>query len=351
MKGLIDGSDQATSATQFDVAPDASEFPRYRQALDLALGHCWRSEWWPELMLGELRYFRNNWASGSTYNKTDEVYDAATQAYFQALRNSVTGSGQSPTTSTGAERSDYWARCRASYGGANWVTATSYTVGQTVFYPPTNRYYQCHTAHTSSGTLVPPATGGNERWGILTPFKRNITKDQSWETNEIGDVHAITDQDPEVFPRWKRLDWGNGNGDLGIVVVEEAIRAWVTFRRPRPRLKGAVYDEDEAYATGDQIYFPAEASDETPGNFYNCLATTVAGESPLTDADLWAVVEIPQTFYAALVHMGVSKLYQPDGQQEKMAIPAGMAEEDLGLEADVIYRQQGQSPPVPMRTY
>jgi hypothetical protein len=62
-------------------------------------------------------------------------------------------------------------------------------------------------------------------------------------------------------------------------------------------------------------------------------------------------VSLPEAFYGALVHRGVSKMMVADGQDDRAGVPAAFAEEDLGLETDVIYRQQGRTPPVPVRPY
>jgi hypothetical protein len=337
MKALLDSE---------NALPTTDQFPKFRIGLDLALGHCWRSEWWPDLMLAEERYFRANWLAATVYGKTTEIYDSATQGYYQCLRTGVTGAGQSPTTTAGVERSAYWARCRSTYSGNNWVVGTAYAVGEVRFYPVTNRYYQCHTAHTSSGTLVPDATGGSENWGVLTPFLRTISKTQSGQT-VIGDCFDIKNIDPRPSQRWASLDWDNVAD--AILVRGEPTRVWVQFRIKRPRLKGNYYSAALVYTPGQQIYF--DNAGTQVGNFYDCVTTTVAGESPSTTAAKWTVVQIPDFFYGALVHRGVSKMLVAEGQDDRANVPAAFAEEDLGLETDVIYRQQSRTPSVPVRPY
>lgn len=344
MKALLDGE---------NALPDTDEFPRYRIGLDLAMNPCWRSEWWPELMRGETRYFRANWISTATYNKTNEVYDSATQQYFQCLRNSVTGAAFSPTDSSGAERSTHWALSKISYAGPNWVSGTNYVVGDKVFYPVTNRFYQCHTAHTSSSTLVPDATGGNERWGVLTDFDRYVSKTQAAQTGSgaaetvIGDCFDVKDANPKTNRRWNSLDWDNSEN--GIQVLEEAIRVFVQFRLPRPRFKGNLYSATVAYAVDNQVYW--DNSQAIVGNFYDCIVATSPGQNPTNTPASWRVVQIPEFFYPSLVHLGVAKMYLADGQAEKMGVPMQLADSDLNDETGVIYRQQGRSPPIPMRTY
>ena len=325
--------------------PTTQVFPVVRGHLDLALGEIWNMEFWSFLFLTERRYFRQNWASGSTYNKTNEVYDAATQAYFQCLRDSVTGAGNSPTDSAGAERSAYWAACQSAYAGSDWVTATAYAVGTIIFYPVTNAYYQCHTAHTASGTLIPSATGGNERWGVLTPFQRYIDHAQSWETNAIGTVFDLKDADPRVTRRWQSIQRRTQQDRT--YALDSVVSCWAEFRLRRPRLTGTFYDTLLGYAVGDQVYFTTTAG---VGNFYACTVTALAGDTPATDTDKWSIVEIPLPFEGYLIQATYAKLMvaEEDGNRRSGALSA--AQDYLVLLLDEQFRQQ-PAPTVSVRTY
>lgn len=325
--------------------PSTQEFPVVRGHLDLALGEIWNIEFWSFLFLTERRYFRQNWSSASTYNKTNEVYDAATQQYFQCLRDSVTGAGNSPTDSSGDERSAYWAECRNAYNGSDWVTATAYAVGDIIFYPVTNAYYQCHTAHTSSGTLVPDATSSNERWGVLTPFQRYIDHAQSWETNLIGTVFDLKDADPRVNRRWESIPRRTQQDRT--YALEAATFCWVEFRLRRPRLTGTFYDATAAYAVGDQVYFTTSAG---VGNFYTCTATASAGDTPATDTDKWSIVEIPLPFEGYLIQAAFAKLMVSEEDAARKAGAMAAAQEYLVLLLDEQFRQQ-PAPTLSVRTY
>ena len=322
--------------------PSDQEFARFRLAFDLSLNRAWRSEWWPDLMRTQKRYFRAAWASGTTYAKLDERYDAASQQYYQSLRNSNTGNAP---TSSGVENSAYWALCKSNYSGPDWVTATVYAVGAIIFYPTTGYYYQCHTAHTSSGTLIPTATGGNERWGQLTEFDRYVSLTQTGET-EIGDVMDCRTANPKTHPNDSRaLVWDNSEN--GIQILENAIYAWVMFRLKRPRLLGDVFSTTATYAVDDQVYF---ASTTVRGNFYNCITATSAAESPSSASAKWSVVSIPEQFATGLIYAAQAKCLTGD---DKAMVPQaiGLAEEELELEADVIYRQQSRTPSRGVVTY
>lgn len=320
--------------------PSTQDFPIIRSALDLALESSWESEWWQSIVDIEIRYFRANWLAASTYNKTDEVYDAATQQYFQCLRNSVTGAGFSPTDSNGDERSAYWALSASSYSGNNWSSASvSYAVGDKVFYPVDNNYYQCHTAHTSSGTLTPDATGASERWGVLTPFQRYVDFDQTGET-PIGEVLDVTNQDPRVTKRYRGVD-ADTIGDK-LFILENATFVYVKFRKRRPSLSGSIFSSTSTYAVGDQVYYTTTG---TVGNFYDCIVTTTAGQSPSTTPASWEVAEIPKRFEGFLIWRAYAQVVTGDGQDEKRIAAMAMAESYLVGRADVQFRQTVKGAP------
>jgi hypothetical protein len=332
-------------AGESELPPDQDWYP-LRGHLDLSLGEAWNSEWWQFLMRGEFRYFRALWLAASSYDKGDEVYDAATQKYFQCLRDAVTGAGFSPTDSAGDERSAYWAECKTSYAGSNWSSASvSYAVGDIVYYPVDDLFYQCHTANTSSGTLTPDATAGNERWGALTPFERYVDFLQPGKT-AIGDVFDVKDSNPRVNKLWNSL--AKETLEDRVYVAANVKRAWIDFRLRRPKLTGDFFDDTAIYAAGAQVYFTPAGG---VGNFYDCLDTTAAGESPETDADLWALVELPQAFEGHLIWSAYAKLLSADEKPQERATALGMAEGYLGLETDRKYRQAGETPAVSMRTY
>jgi hypothetical protein len=325
--------------------PTTNDWYPVRGHLDLALGEAWNSEWWQFLMRGEYRYFRALWLAASTYNKTDEVYDAATQTYFQCLRDSVTGAGFSPTDSNGDERSAYWAECKTTYAGANWASGTVYAVGDIIFYPVDAAFYQCHTAHTSSGTLVPDATGGNERWGVLTPFARYVDYLQTGQTR-IGYVMDVKTSNPRISKQWDSL--AKQTLEDRVYVLDAVKRVWLDFRLRRPRLTGDFYSSSSGYAIGAQMYFVPSGE---VGNFYNCIDTAAAGESPSTDPLKWEVVEIPEGFDGFLIWSAFGKMLTAEERADERRNAFAVAEGYLALLADQIYRQAGETPNIPMRTY
>lgn len=67
--------------------------------INTAVKLAWEFYWWPELMRSELRYYRDDYAAGTTYAAGDEVYYPTTALYYTALGATT---GNAPTNAT------YW---------------------------------------------------------------------------------------------------------------------------------------------------------------------------------------------------------------------------------------------------
>lgn len=263
---------------------DAGEFADFRAYLNNRLRQGWRWRAWSDLELTEERWFRAFYASGTAYaapttTTAVEVFDPATQLYYQTLRSTT---GNAPSVA-GVENSAYWAECADEYSADDWATAIDYEAGDQVFDSTTNRYYQCHTAHTSSGSL------DGTKFGILTPFDRYVAFEQSGQT-AIGDVLAVQATNWKVDISARNVD--HKLSENGIQIAEDLASVWIHFRQRPPYIRGIAYDATKVYtANVSQIYYQTAS---TVGNFYNCLTTTTAGDTPVSAAAKWDLVEIPR---------------------------------------------------------
>lgn len=82
----------------------------------------------------------------------------------------------------------------------------------------------------------------------------------------------------------------------------------------------------------DQCYFN--------GEFYQCVADTVAGESPATAPAKWRKVQIPADWRWVLTQLTYAHLLKLDGQNEKAAAERTLAlnSERIGL-VDTVRRE------------
>lgn len=242
----------------------------------------WRRFWWPELMRVEQRFFRQDWAAATTYAAGAEVYYPPEGTYYQALQPST---NEAPADGNGTVNTAYWVACQRSWSADDFVSTTTYAATDQVSYA--GAVYQMHTASGVAGTL-PTDT---DYWAALVEFNPYIALDQSWQTQEIGDVIECWNLNPETTTRATPLDWSLSRN--GIQVSSAATHAWVEYRIPCPRLFGDTYDATTAYAVGDQVFYSTD--------FYNCITATSAGQSPDTTGASWEQVEIPGDFESYLI--------------------------------------------------
>jgi hypothetical protein len=251
-----------------------------------------------------------------------------------------------PTGGDGLEVSSFWAGCASSYTGDNWVTGTAYLVGRILYWPQTGRFYQVHTAHTSSQTLVPTNT---TYYGVLTVFDRYIGYTQgvsagvSWAA--IGTVLGCWASNPRVYVKGQASTsadaiewWLSENGVQVVTSTRKSV--WLEYRVRTPNLKGVTWAAASTYTGGfSQVYYSDAA---TPGNFYDCVTTTAAGESPVTTPAKWSLVEIPRRFEQHLVYAATRDWLLSQGQAEKWALLKVDVADLLSDQVLVLKGQSGQ---------
>lgn len=178
----------------------------------------WESVFHPDWTTVEERAFRADWLVGTAYAAPAatvpvEVLHRRSLAYLQTLRAST---GQEPANATDQVNYAYWHPCLASYAGDDWAASTAYTggtatdtPGSVVRNPADGRYYACHTTHTSGATF------DSTKFGILTPFLRDIDYEQAGKT-AIGAVRDVWDADPRILPGAAPLKFDIA--DTGVIV-------------------------------------------------------------------------------------------------------------------------------------
>lgn len=281
-----------------------SEFRDFRLFHTDRLQRIWEMRNWPDICPTQKRYFRNLYASGTAYAASAEVYYPGPQLYYQML---VTGgtTGQAPSTYNGQTWDTnlaYWAECQTEYTADPYDATAAYVQGDQVYDAGTDLFYQLF-AVSSTGNAPTDTT----KWGVLTPFDRYVAYQQTGKTpfdQAFGAYDRDRKNDGRATPFKCFLT------ENGVQVLANVPFCWLYFRRVVPDLKGEAYDSTATYAAADQIYFQ---SGSTAGNFYACVTATSAGESPLTAAAKWSLLEIPFTFRGWLIHGAASDYARPDG--------------------------------------
>jgi len=306
-----------------------SEFARIRDLSDARLALAWESGEWPDVLLVEERTFRPLWDSDTTYAKDGEVYYATEDKYYQSMAESNTGN--TPTTKA------WWAESSETPGGNDWISGTAYAVGDKVKHDTDGKYYWCYLAHTASGSITPASSS---YWTQLVPFDRYLAYEQSGET-KIGGFLAIHKKDPLNFTVNK--EYGYKLSGKGAHLTANVTKVWVKGRKYRPVLSGDNFSSTSTYAVGDQVYHG--------GQLYDANAATLAGESPVSHASQWDLVEIPYIFQNYLIRGAYADYLRAMGSNELASAADMDAEAVMTLEADKLLRQQGQVKRLQMFTY
>jgi len=286
----------------------------------LATGYEWFD--WPELMRVEKRQVRPNYDSTKAYVVGDEVYYPAEDGYYQAVQ---AGTGNAPSNLA------YWAEADRSHTPTEWESGKAYLLGDQVLYDDDDLPYHCLVAHTSSASVLP--TGAN--WGRLYDFDPYISLEQTGETS-IGTVYGLYNKDPRKFETVLERDWHLSAN--GIQFTDKLNKAWVEFRLRPPVLKGDTFSSTVIYQVGDQVYF---SDANTPGNFFDCATATNVSDSPGTASAKWSKVEVPYIFGRFLIQAGYADYLAMDQQSERKTNEELFALELLTNQVTLLAGQQG----------
>lgn len=297
---------------------NSTEFAKFRTWISKRLRSGYEWGLWTDLLRWEKRYFRKLYVPATTYQYADEVYYPLTQKYYQAV---LPGgfSGVTPSTALGVVQSQYWAETVPVFSESNWVSTHAYTVGDRVYYPVDDTFY----AGVDVSNAVTPGSDPTI-WAPLIPFNRYVDYAQDLQT-AIGTVIRVRTADERYSTNAQPVAWFPS--DLGIQVQDSVPFVHVRFRIRSPRLTGAAFDSTLVYTGGiSQIYY---SDANTAGNFYDCLTTTTAGQSPITAASKWDLVEIPDFLVEYLAAATVADFLRSDGQNAKALTQDGVAIELL----------------------
>jgi hypothetical protein len=238
-----------------------------------------------------------------------------------------------PTNASNVVTAAYWAESLNAYSGSNYSASTAYLKGDTAYYPPTDRFYRCHT--DSTGNLPTDTT----YWSILTEFDRYIAWAQTGKTDLTGaTVLGVYTLSPRLSTTGRDLTFTLSSA--GIQVPEPASICFVEYRQKPPQLYGDLFSTSAVYtANSDQIYYSSATTD---GNFYDCIVTTTAGQDPDDTAASWSVVNIPADFERYLVHGAAADWWLHEKEWEQANREEAAAMDALSDQSSRLINQSGQ---------
>jgi hypothetical protein len=244
-----------------------------------------------------------------------------------------------------AWESEYWPELMQiesrRYGTGTW-SATGGDAGDGVYqsadivYHSTS-YYQANTATTSSD--VP---GVSADWDLVTDFHHYIEYEQPGQT-ELGQVYRILSKDPQINHNWIEYDFTMSS--IGVTLINGPDLPYIEFRKRAPELTGSDWDTEVTYAVDGQVYYS--------GDFWDALTVRSDSTAAPTSSDTvnWEKQSIPYIFKPYLEKAVASDMLLLDEKPELAMAQQAMAREALDIEAIKLYRQQGQTSRIKVRTY
>jgi hypothetical protein len=209
-----------------------------RAEISSALKWAWESYWFEDIMHTCRVQLRADWSATTSYTAGEQVFYAPADAYYIALTDSTAETPATFDDPNWDTNNAFWARVdepeTVSLG--SWQSAIAYTVGQRVTWNST--LYQCHTAHTSSGSLLPSNTN---YWGEVPDFEAYITYaglDAAGESRPvIGRMRAVSACDPRSNSSPGEFEFEPS--PLGIRIYNLTVtRPWIQYRVRCPQLTG-----------------------------------------------------------------------------------------------------------------
>jgi hypothetical protein len=119
------------------------------------------------------------------------------------------------------------------------------------------------------------------------------------------------------------------------------VDVFVAFREPCPIFRGAVFDALAVYAAGDVVYY-ASGSGAYEGDYWECLATTTAGEDPADTPAKWNKLLFPLWLQTPVARKAFADYLRYGGQREDAQVEDESADDELFDEQLLQTSQQGQ---------
>jgi hypothetical protein len=252
--------------------------------INLRVAEGWRHGFWNEWLTVEKRRYRPVWTATSYTASTalvpTEAFFLPARAYVQCIAAAL--GTDLPYTLVGGVytlNSAHWAASANEYGEVDdWITGTSYIVGDQVRNPNDDNQYVCHTSHTAGATF------GSANFGILTPWSKTVSRTQTGAT-VIETLKSAYAKDPRIYPCQQPL--AATHGPTAILFESDAPSdLWLEFRAPPPQFSAVNWSATEANVAGDIRYRA------TTGQCYLALAGST-GSIPESTPASWSVVQFP----------------------------------------------------------
>lgn len=239
----------------------AADFNAAKRAISSAIDQCYKYAFWPELTRTEKRKFHPDYSATEAVTAGEIRYFPPTDAYYTALRDTT---GHAPATKLGGDwetNEAYWSLALRILTADDYEAANAYSVGDVVYDPDQDGFYQCHTA-AAAGEDPSDTT----RWGEIAPLDPVIPWTRAG-FNPIGRVDGVYREDPRIHRGAENVPWDE-TAD-GIQVREPDLNSpWLRYQLRVPRFTGTNWNADVAYtATTEEDSVTTDVLDSVRGTF------------------------------------------------------------------------------------
>jgi hypothetical protein len=175
----------------------------------------------------------------------------------------------------------------------------------------------------------------------ITPTLTDGINSATLSTTTYGEILDVYSRNPRVTSIWARVPYRlYDDGTNSIIEVPDTYTSvFVEYRIPCPALTGEAYSSSTAYSTGAQVFY---TSSSIPGNFYDVVGATTAGDTPESAAAKFSLVKIPRIFQFHLIRAAYADWLRSQGKDTEADKQELIAFQALNAEGDKLYRQQNQ---------
>jgi hypothetical protein len=163
--------------------------------------------------------------------------------------------------------------------------------------------------------------------------------------SDAGEILNVLNKNPRKTTLASLLSWSiyDDGTDRYIQLRDATTPIYVEYRVTRPNLTGDIYVSTSTYVSAAQIYFS--------GNLYDANQAVSVGHSPSVAPAKWDLVKIPKNFQNYLIRGAFADYLRSTGDNELASVADQNAESIMMMEADKLYRQQGQTRRLDVLTY
>lgn len=180
--------------------------------------------------------------------------------------------------------------------------------------------------------------------------------------SDVAQVLGVYNEDPRLSTRARLVKYYlyEDGTNRYINLLDSVDPVFIEYRIVKPELFGDAYSATQAYTAGAQVYFDTSSNSGsfTPGpgkapagNLYTCLATTTAGQSPVTNSNLWQKVEIPYFCGEYIVRGCLADYLRSEGQFDQAQLAEADAEAIRQKEVENVLLSEGQVQRINAFTY